>query len=400
VQFSGGELIFGEADISSDGMLGEAHYVGIEPFLIVGPDDELTVPETLYAHVRLVTLTFNSNAPNASNIERRVLRPARSTMGTMPPQPSRPGYRFVAWSDTVDPLQGGSFNASSRVPDQNTTFWAVWAPETDPSAGITVNVRDPAGFPLQGALVQFVECISNGRGIRSYGYITDVNGRAFFPSAPRGNYGINVTHRDFISIYDTSLRINNRQGPNQIQSVSVTMREHAFSFRRFNWGPVLEDMRTPSNPRYRISSTYGWRSWDITQEDPLEWHGAIDINEPVDNRGEGRTLLSPFDGRVESIGSGGAGGNRITLEYWDPTSRTFFYVRYLHMRNVPLVRSGEVNLGQSVGFLGNTGRSSAAHLHLDVHRGSVANTERSNSIDPRAFFPENFVTPWNGITMQ
>ena len=389
------ELMFGDED-----SFAEAYTEGIEPFnWLVNPGEAITGPGTFHAHVRLVRLVFSSNAPNASYHSISMSRPARSTIGTfLPPAPRREGYSFVGWSTTPSHITGEGFNAGSAVPEQNTTFFALWEPLPDPTAGITVTVYSPAGLPLQGALVQFVECISNGRGERSYGYITDANGRAFFPNAPSGDYGINVTHRDFISTHDSTSRRINRSGANQIQTESFTMTRRASDFRRMDWGPVLEDMRTPTNPRYRITSVYGYRSWANRS---LRFHSGIDINEPVDNRGEGRILLSPFNGRVVQESFDASRGNFIVLEYEDDISGTFFYVRYLHMQRRSHLNGGNtVNTGMPVGFLGNTGDSGAAHLHLDVHHGASANTHDSNSIDPRAFFPENFATPFNGITMR
>ena len=79
-----------------------------------------------------------------------------------------------------------------------------------------------------------------------------------------------------------------------------------------------------------------------------------------------------------------------------------FYVRYMHMQQSPrrangveLQRLNTVSAGEHVGTLGNTGSSTAAHLHMDVHRNfNPINTSFANTIDPRVFYADRIMRPW------
>ena len=54
---------------------------------------------------------------------------------------------------------------------------------------------------------------------------------------------------------------------------------------------------------------------------------------------------------------------------WDESSRSL-YVLYAHMNEPPLVKPGDmVSCGQALGYVGNTGRSSAPHLHVELRVG-------------------------------
>lgn len=66
--------------------------------------------------------------------------------------------------------------------------------------------------------------------------------------------------------------------------------------------------------------------------------------------------------------------NRLTCpagfaDWWDTNSQSL-YVLYAHMSDPPLVRLGQtVNIGDQLGFVGNTGSSSNPHLHLEMRIG-------------------------------
>jgi len=64
----------------------------------------------------------------------------------------------------------------------------------------------------------------------------------------------------------------------------------------------------------------------------------------------------------------------VTVQYNDPTAGNFVILehpqvrtRYLHLHGNPLVVTGqEVNSGQLLGFMGNSGLAEGVHLHWDV----------------------------------
>jgi murein DD-endopeptidase MepM/ murein hydrolase activator NlpD len=58
---------------------------------------------------------------------------------------------------------------------------------------------------------------------------------------------------------------------------------------------------------------------------------------------------------------------------------------YAHLRSGTRAATGAiVNKGEQIGMMGNTGRSTAQHLHFEIHRGPW-NSAKSNAVDPLQF---------------
>jgi murein DD-endopeptidase MepM/ murein hydrolase activator NlpD len=59
----------------------------------------------------------------------------------------------------------------------------------------------------------------------------------------------------------------------------------------------------------------------------------------------------------------------LSTDKWNSTSKSL-YTLYAHMISAPIVKPGEdIQLGQTVGYVGNSGYSSAPHLHLEMRIG-------------------------------
>lgn len=114
----------------------------------------------------------------------------------------------------------------------------------------------------------------------------------------------------------------------------------------------------------RVTSEYGRRRDPITSR--WKHHRGIDISAPA-----GTPLRAMWPGTVTKVRRSRRGyGNRIVVRSGE------FGVLYAHA-GVILVDPGEtVVRGQIVGEVGNTGRTTGSHLHLEVWRGRKA-------IDPR-----------------
>ena len=66
-----------------------------------------------------------------------------------------------------------------------------------------------------------------------------------------------------------------------------------------------------------------------------------------------------------------------------------FTVRYAHLESKPPLRVGQViRRGELIGTMGNTGASTAAHLHLDVVRGLQAHRYSLADIEAGAPAPD------------
>ncbi len=124
--------------------------------------------------------------------------------------------------------------------------------------------------------------------------------------------------------------------------------------------PTLESVdlpdRFPTVPvSGLISSGFGWRIHPITGLE--SFHAGIDIPAPL-----GTPILSSMSGRVGSAGAAGNLGLQVTVESGD--TRTI----YGHMSAIAVAGEGWVEAGQTLGYVGSTGRSTGPHLHFTVHK--------------------------------
>ena len=115
----------------------------------------------------------------------------------------------------------------------------------------------------------------------------------------------------------------------------------------------------------KITSSFGHR------ENPfggygVETHRGMDIKGPM-----GAPVKSMAKGKVVFSGIKGGYGNCIILEHGSG-----FETLYGHLSKVT-VRSGQkIDIGQQIGNIGSTGRSTGPHLHYEVHQ----NGKRINPI--------------------
>lgn len=91
------------------------------------------------------------------------------------------------------------------------------------------------------------------------------------------------------------------------------------------------------------------------------YHEGIDLATPV-----GTPLRAMHSGVVTAVGWYGGQGMRINIDFGNGVS-----VVYAHMSGFGVSVGQQVSAGQLVGWSGNTGNSTGAHLHLEVHLGGV-----------------------------
>jgi hypothetical protein len=96
------------------------------------------------------------------------------------------------------------------------------------------------------------------------------------------------------------------------------------------------------------------------------WHAGLDISGPTQASMETGTwyIVSATDGTVDSTGQNSGAGNLIRVKNSDGTLR----FSYFHLKNGGiLVKTGDqVKAGQVIGIAGDTGNSSAVHLHFEI----------------------------------
>jgi len=117
--------------------------------------------------------------------------------------------------------------------------------------------------------------------------------------------------------------------------------------------PLLHPIRQ-ADFKY-ISSKYGWRIDPITKDS--NFHQGIDIATTNANT----TVYATADGIVETLDYDKKRGLFIIINH-----AFGFQTQYYHLGNF-FIREGQtVKAGKKIGLVGNTGKSTADHLHYEV----------------------------------
>ena len=131
------------------------------------------------------------------------------------------------------------------------------------------------------------------------------------------------------------------------------------------------EMPGPSVPRRWPLSVPSFRSRGLAAGDSSEGHSGLDLAVPV-----GSDVRAAGGGVVRGTGTDSAYGLYIVLTHPDG-----YETMYGHLSRVLVVRGDAVMEGQVIGLSGNTGRSTAPHLHFEVRR-------NGSSVDPLALVRE------------
>jgi len=109
-----------------------------------------------------------------------------------------------------------------------------------------------------------------------------------------------------------------------------------------------------------ITSPFGYRRSPFTGR--REFHEGIDIAAPV-----GAPIRVPADGVAVFVGRNGGYGKVVVVDHGYG-----FSTRYGHCSKILVSVGDKVKRGQVIARVGNTGRSTAPHLHYEVRVGKVA----------------------------
>ena len=123
----------------------------------------------------------------------------------------------------------------------------------------------------------------------------------------------------------------------------------------------------PVSARHRVSSGFGTR-WDPIKKGKRAQHRGLDFaarhNTP---------LLATAPGRVSFAGTRGAFGRTVEVDHGNG-----FKTRFAHMNSIKVRAGQRVELGDTVGLMGTTGRSTGTHLHYEI-------LYRGRQVDPKKF---------------
>jgi len=103
-----------------------------------------------------------------------------------------------------------------------------------------------------------------------------------------------------------------------------------------------------------LSAAFGNRNDPFTGQ--RDFHPGIDISTP-----QGTPVQSPADGVVVARGAKGAYGNAIVIDHGYGVVTRYAHLAAFNVRPGQRVRRGDI-----IGFVGNTGRSTAPHLHYEI----------------------------------
>tara|TARA_B100001175_G_scaffold285144_1_gene266025 strand:+ start:143 stop:1435 length:1293 start_codon:yes stop_codon:yes gene_type:complete len=123
-------------------------------------------------------------------------------------------------------------------------------------------------------------------------------------------------------------------------------------------------MKTPINGA-RLSSPFGMRKHPIDGFNKM--HRGTDFAAPM-----GTPIMASGNGMIKKAGWCGGGGNCVVIKH-NSTYQTI----YAHMSKFAKgIRSGvRVKQGQTIGYVGSTGKSTGPHLHYEV----IVNGKKINS---------------------
>ena len=111
-----------------------------------------------------------------------------------------------------------------------------------------------------------------------------------------------------------------------------------------------------------LNSSFGYRQDPI--DDIRRFHQGQDITVPT-----GTPIFAPADGVVKRAYYIGGFGNHIKLKHSSGYSTTYAHLSKIFVRHGQKIKRGDI-----IGVTGNTGRSTAPHLHYEVHyRGTPKN---------------------------
>jgi murein DD-endopeptidase MepM/ murein hydrolase activator NlpD len=111
-----------------------------------------------------------------------------------------------------------------------------------------------------------------------------------------------------------------------------------------------------------LTSRFGFRISPFTGH--RQFHSGIDVAGR-----SGTDIVAPARGRVVEIGSDGPLGRSVTLDHGYGIRTLYGHLQQLHVK-----KGQEVERGQVIAALGNSGRSTGPHLHYGVSvRGKPAN---------------------------
>jgi murein DD-endopeptidase MepM/ murein hydrolase activator NlpD len=162
---------------------------------------------------------------------------------------------------------------------------------------------------------------------------------------------------------DTALRAPSPSQPSRPQQSSLQRPEAApgagsqpFSGKRSEAASMAADGMIDATPSIRPVEGWVTKRFSLPADDQTSPHLGIDLA-----AAEGTPIRATAPGIVDTVYNDRYFGLIIALKH----SRGF-ETRYGHCSQILVAKGGDIKRGQTIGLVGNTGRSSAPHLHYEI----------------------------------
>jgi murein DD-endopeptidase MepM/ murein hydrolase activator NlpD len=121
----------------------------------------------------------------------------------------------------------------------------------------------------------------------------------------------------------------------------------------------------------RITSWYGWRINPVTKR--RAFHHGVDIGSKI-----GTPIYATADGVITETGRLKLFGKFVTIKH-----KFSYKTKYAHLHKILVKKGDHVVRGQIIALMGNTGRSTGAHLHYEVWK-------FGRNINPRPYLHKRY----------
>ena len=132
-----------------------------------------------------------------------------------------------------------------------------------------------------------------------------------------------------------------------------------------------------------IDATYRYGS---TMGGNFQQHQGVEFNNPA-----GTPVRAIADGVVVFAGKAEAGSNTVAIRHDQRLDDRHIFSTYFHNSSLSATVGQRVRAGEVIARVGNTGRATNEHLHLEVH--VAPTTDSAKIVHPELRFPEFTVNP-------
>ena len=173
-------------------------------------------------------------------------------------------------------------------------------------------------------------------------------------------------------------KINKLQKQIKLEELYIEKIEKRFNSNISYWNSIPSRMPLNIKRGIYISSYYGYR--DDPMDGKKRFHAGDDYSANRDKVKDwiGTPVRATANGVVSKLKYDNRFGNYIEIDHGYG-----FKTVYAHLNNFSVKKGDKVYRGQEIGGVGNTGRSTAAHLHYEVKK-------NNKTIDPRQYYMYNY----------